>query len=378
MNILYVAPLPIDLKVLGGVPKKIICQAKALSVKNNVDIIFYNEGRVLLYNVFQKDFFVIAKGRSKIDVIRNLSTVVKQKNYQGIYIRYPNSDMFFIQSLKYLSKSNPTIVVEIPTYPYDKEGMETLRGKVISFLDRRYRNKMAKYIDRVVTFSKDDYIFGIPTIRTINGINFSDIEYDTTVVDNERRIDLIAVSAMFKVHGYDRLIEGLKEYYSKGGRRNIVLKLIGKGDECSRYEKLTKEYGLQQHVLLLGPQYGDDLDKSYEGVSLGVNSLAIHRQGLEEESTLKTKEYAAKGLPVLSSSYVDAFSIEGNNKYVFRIPPDETSVNVEQLIRFIDDIYADPVNVVREDIRKDGMKTCDISITMDPILKFFEKGAVKC
>ena len=38
-----------------------------------------------------------------------------------------------------------------------------------------YRNELKKYVDRVVTFSSDDNIFGINTIRIINGIDISTV-----------------------------------------------------------------------------------------------------------------------------------------------------------------------------------------------------------
>ena len=274
--------------------------------------------------------------------------------------------------LKKFKRKGMTVVVEIPTYPYDMEGFETTKGKIINALDRMFRKRISKYVDRIVTYSKDKVIFGIPTINTINGIDFENVEFDTELIDSKNVINLIAVSAMFRVHGYERLIEGLNEYYLRGGKRNIILKLIGSGDECPKYDALVKKYKLEEHVIFYGARFGAELTELYKGSAMGINSLAIHRQGLQEESTLKTKEYAAKGLPVLSSSYVDAFSKEGNKKFVLRIQADETSVDVETLIQFVDDLYNQKnIKSIRKDIYEDGRKTCDIRITMKPIVDFF-------
>ena len=297
------------------------------------------------------------------------------ENYGAMYIRYPKSDHLLLRLLKRAKKRGVRIAMEIPTYPYDMEGHETFRGRVVNTLDRIFRKRIHPYVDRIVTYSDDREIFGIPTINTINGVDFDAVSWDVSEVDVEKRIDLIAVSAMFRVHGYDRLIRGLHEYYRSGGTRNVVLKLVGKGDAYDGYKALVEEFSLQDHVIFCGQRFGKDLDEVYRGNAVGINSLAIHRQGLEKESTLKTKEYAAKGLPVLSSSWVDAFSEVGNARFALRVSPDETPVDVQALIGFVDGIYKNrPIEEIRREIREDGRKTCDVHRTMKPVADFLRSG----
>ncbi|RHT01142.1 glycosyltransferase family 1 protein [Ruminococcus sp. AM42-11] len=376
MKLLYVAPVPIDFKNLDGVPKKILCQANALANAFDVEIIYYFADNVCLYSLKDKKRKVIGKASSKLSVLRQAYKLLDKEEYKGIYIRYPRSDYYFVRLLKKIKRQCICNIVEIPTYPYDMEGAETIKGCFINFLDHVYRNKLSKYVDRIVTYSNDVEIFGIPTINTINGIDFGSISYDDEKIDTDKCINLIAVSAMFRVHGYERLIEGMHDYYSCGGSRMIILKLVGEGDECEKYKELVTKYGLHDNVIFYGAKFGKELQDIYRGNAVGINSLAIHRQGLSSESTLKTKEYAAKGLPVLSSSYVDSFSPEGNKRYVLQIPPDETNVDIEKMILFVDSLYSQEISEVRKLIREDGMKTCDISITMKPIIDFY-KGKCK-
>lgn len=370
-RLLYIAALPIDFDNLGGVPKKIICQASALSKAYTVDILFYFSSSVWLFHMENGKKERIDNAKSKLSVLMAVKKVINQYSYVGTYIRYPRADFCFISALKQLKKNELKVVVEIPTYPYDLEGNETFKGKIINVLDRYYRKKLHKYVDRIVTYSDDDVIFGVKTIRTINGIDFNSVSCDTTSIDVSNTINLVAVSAMFRVHGYERLIEGLNNYYSAGGQANIVLKLVGTGDERKKYQDLVIQYNLSDHVLFLGACYGDKLEEVYRQNAMGINSLAIHRQGLTKESTLKTKEYAAKGLPVLSSSFVDALSFEGNDEFVMQIPPDETPVDVDELVRFVQRVYAEGTENVRNAIREDGLKTCDISITMAGVIQYF-------
>ena len=376
MNLLYVAPLPIDINNLGGVPKKIFAQLEALSDYFNCKLIYYNNGKVKVYDWITKEEKDLCDGRNRLDVIKTTIKVCQNENFEGVYIRYPKSENVLLELCKTLSKNNTRYVIEIPTFPYDKEGNESIKGRLINLLDRIYRKKLKKYVARIVTYSSDETIFGIPTINTINGIDFNKISADFSEVDCRKQINAIAVSAMYRVHGYDRFIEGLHWYYSKGGTRDIVLRLVGTGDKCNEYKNLVSKYKLEDHVVFLGTLLGESLENAYQGCAVGVNSLAIHRQGLKNESTLKTKEYAAKGLPIVSSSYVDALSAEGNKRFIYFAPATDSPVDIEAFVEFVDGLYNTmTVQEIRNRIRDDGRKTCDVHITMKPIIDYLiDKG----
>ena len=373
-KLIYVASAPIIFDNLDGVAKKMIDQCNAFQkVGFFVDIIYRSKNSVYLYDVGREETRKLCNGKSYLSVLLYSKRIAG--NYQYVYIRYPMSSPILLSTVKSFKKSGAKIVIEIPTYPYHKEGVTSMKGKLISFIDKLYSGKLYHYVDRICTYSSDNEIFGIRTIRTINGIDFSRFVPDTTL--SKERVDLIAVSSMYKVHGYDRLIEGIYNYYKNGGKRTIHLHIVGKGEVDNEYKKLVLERQMQNHVSFYGMKYGDDLMKIYAGKLMGVNSLAINRKDLSQESTLKTKEYAAKGLPILSSSYVDAFSKDGNVKYVYSIPPDETPVDVVSLIEFIDSLYKDKsVEELRNDIRLDGKRTCDMVNTLKPIIDFFRNEEI--
>ena len=372
MKLLYIAPLSIDVSNPDGISKKIFSQIKAFSNYFNCFLIYYYNSKVYLYDFKLKKERKIANGNNRLSVIRTSKRVIDDIKPNAVYIRYSKSDYSLIQLCNHLAANKTKFVIEIPTYPYDMEGNESVKGRLVNLVDRLFRRQLKNYVPRIVTFSKDDYIFGVKTINTINGVDFDSTKPDYTEINTKEEIVLIGVSAMFRVHGYDRLIEGINSYYRDGGDRKIVLKLVGSGDKYVEYEGLIKKYNLEKHVLLLGTLLGKDLEEAYKGSSVAVNSLAIHRQGLKNESTLKTKEYSAKGLPVISSSYVDAFSLDGNNKYVFIVPPNEEPIDIKGVVNFADRIYKDSdVKKIRDEIRSDGRKTCDIMRTMMPVIDYF-------
>lgn len=374
MRLLYIAPPCLDFSKLDGVSKKILNQCNAFNnAQIDTDLIYYCDGKVSLYNVNEKSSSYLCRGNSKSKVLIAAYDIIK--NYQCVYIRYPLSDLIFLRLLKKAKKCGLKIVVEIPTYPYDAQGLESLKGRFIHIIDKMFRRFIHNYVDRICTFSKDDIIFRTQTIRTINGIDFSAIKPDYTTAINRDKIELIAVSLMYVLHGYDRLILGLSDYYKKGGNRNIICNIIGDGPERNKYEELVQKLNLQEHVLFHGKVFGQALLDAYRGQAMGINSLAIHRENLKEESTLKTKEYAAMGLPIMSSSNVDAFSEEGNQKFVFNIPADETPVNINEMISFIDKLYSsDSVKQLRESIRENGQECCDMAVTLKSVIDFYKNS----
>lgn len=371
MRLLYVSLVPLDFNNLDGVQRKVLSQTRTLTECGfSVDLLTRFNGRIILYDVLQDNIGCNFKGYSKFDVYR----AVKQMagNYSGIYIRYPMSDPFFISMLKVCRKNKMKIIVEIPTYPYDGQMIKSTKKIILDWIDKRFHNKIKPYVDRICTFSLDSEIFGIKTINTINGYNFASVSPSRINPDIKNCINMIAVSGMQILHGYDRLIKGLWQYYQNGGERNLILHIIGTGVVEPEYRNLVDKLGMEQHVKFYGSQFGDKLIKAYSTQALGVNSLAIHRESLERESTLKTREYAAYGLPVLSSSYVDAFSKDGNEKYVLRIPADESPINVKDVISFVDKIYSDrEFETIRNEIRTDAEAVCDMAVVMKPVADFF-------
>lgn len=373
MKLLYIAPVRIDLDKLDGVGKKVLAHAKVFSQQYEVSLICRDANNVVKYINGDLDKQIIGQGSSKIDILKAAFGVVDQENIDYCYIRYPNSDPYFISLLKKMKKKGICIAIEIPTFPYDEEGKETLRGRITRFVDRCYRQKLKRYTDRIVTYSDDEYIFGIKTIRTVNGFDFSKVELSRTP-ENIDTIHLCGVANIYRVHGYDRIIEGLKLYYANGGKRDIVFDVVGSGDASilNEYKALANFAGVENRIRFHGRLHGAKLDAIYDEATLGVNSLAIHRQNLKNESTLKTREYAAKGLPIISSSYVDAFSGEDNVKYVCMVPPDDSPIDIQKVINFCDGLYLNSdVELLKRTIRDKASAICDMPVTLMPVIEYF-------
>jgi len=98
---------------------------------------------------------------------------------------------------------------------------------------------------------------------------------------------------------------------------------------------LTKELNLEKYVIFHGTKTGEDLDKVVDECDIAFGSLGLHRI-LTDASTLKAREYCARGIPFVMASYDQDFSEAF--PFVYRIPKDETPVDVSQVIKWYENL----------------------------------------
>lgn len=349
MNVLYIAFKDFS-NFHFGANKKVVNECKALERMGHT---------VTLVGRYHSDIVKIATDGSmeaikkyapqKVDVINKvmdkkhqlaqLRKAVEGQHYDLCYIRYDLSTADFVKTLKALKQACDKIVIEIPTYPYKKEYAHTKFAKTRMLLDDFWGKKLKNYVDAAISFYEveNNSFFGIPVVLVPNGFDFSEskIITDTTVPED---IHIAAVSSMREWHGYERFIEGMNDYYANGGNRNIFLHLVGKGAEYGKYKSLVEKYSLQDRVIMHGPMHGQELDSLLEKCTLGIDSLARHRSGISVLSSLKSREYGAKGIPLINSCKVDI--IDDGYPYCLYTTADETNIPMEDIIAFYDRIYS--------------------------------------
>ncbi|WP_281224922.1 glycosyltransferase [Flavobacterium aquiphilum] len=373
-KLLYVAPVILDFKKLNGVAKKVLNHYKVFCKFYKAEMIAYGTNCLYYFHDDTIDEIPLKGLNRRLKLYLFIKSALISKEYQCVYIRYHLSDLLFVYVLRLLKERKAKIVIEIPTYPYKKELLKSKKGSLRYFVDISSRLFLKLYVGRVVTYSDHVNIFGIQTINTINGVIYDDLIPSQKSVYSETEINLISVSVTMSCHGYDRLIEGLYNYYKNNRKIAVYYHLVGDGIEISNYKRLVKKYGLEKYVKFYDFKVGDELDEIYNKSDIAINSLAIHRIGLKTESTIKSKEYAAKGLPMVSSYAVDAFSPEDNEKYVLKISSDDSAVQVDQLVLFYKQLYQKDSANVSVDIRKASQMRCDMVNTLTGIMNYFNTG----
>ncbi len=358
-----------------GITNKIKAQMKAFKVYGFSVDYTYIANNAIYFHKDGHDAFLGKVGKlRKLAANYYLYRRLKKEKYEYVYNRYGLMDPYYFKLLKKLKKNGSKIVVEIPTYPYDKERLSGLSWWLLYFLDKVYRNRMNKYVNIIATYSQDEKIFGIKTIQIHNGIDFESITMRKTkkCVDE---IHMIAVAGLAKWHGYDRLLKGLGEYYQSDGTRKVFFHIVGDGPVKEEYEEIVNQYQLQKYVIFEGVRRGKELDKIYDICDIGIEVLAAFRKEVFLSSSLKSREYAAKGLPFITASKSDVFEGQG---FVLKVPENESNIDIHDIISFYDNVYGNrKPQKIAEFIRNQASQCCDIRITMKPVVTFLLEDRVK-
>ena len=143
-----------------------------------------------------------------------------------LYVRRTVADREYLHFWKQVKERYPNcrILIELFTYPYDKDDFGKWNAWPFYLKELLYRPRLKKYVDRFVTYTDDKEIFGIPTIRSANGINVDSVPQIAGAFQ-DGQINMIGVAFMQRHHGYERIIEGMREYYDGGQTPELKIRL---------------------------------------------------------------------------------------------------------------------------------------------------------
>lgn len=326
-----------------GVSKKIISQVNALSKLGFiVDFASAVDGGAS----FECD--VSNPHREKIYILRVLKYSFylalaiflrrTSKQYDCAYIRNPHGGFFafFLPLLMKHLKVNgcKEIYLEIPTYPYENE-ISGWKGKLSHWSHKISRPFFLKYVDQIVYMGDPvDGIWGKPVIRIANGIDAKTLPLQSNPVRQNPLTELsfIAVARMETWHGYDRFIAGMAAFYSqnKSVPVDVRLHIVGDNEPClGQLKSQVYTTGLSEKVIFHGALSGAALDTVFSRCQIAIDALGRHRTGNNFNSSLKSKEYTARGIPFIKSHIDDSFL---GCQFVLDCPADESSIDIGAVI----------------------------------------------
>ena len=354
----------------SGVNKKISGHIKAFEGEGYaVDLIAHYQNHIAFYHGKAQPRMIEAGIPWRISLCNWAAR--HASDYDVAYIRFQFFCPFVLNMVKSFHKAGVKTVMEIPTYPYVPElKKQGARGVPKRMIDASFRRVCARYIDRFAAPLYGEPIMGKPCIEIRNGIEVDEIS-PRQVRDPDGKIHLLAVAMMAPWQGYDRLIEGMHQYYATGGKMDIILHLVGQGPELERYRSMSDGYDLKNRVLIYGQLHGDELDAMYNIADIGVGSLGVHRKNVRKTNTLKVLEYIAKGLPVICEH--SEYGIPKNNPYRFTVADDDSSLDINAILRFYDSIYKGrkPESIVGE-IREECRRNCSVTAGLRGVIEFLQ------
>ncbi|MBE6949651.1 MAG: glycosyltransferase family 4 protein [Ruminococcaceae bacterium] len=267
------------------------------------------------------------------DLHKIVLNLLKKQKFDYVYWRSGPCWLSSCRIAGYISKSETKLIYEYPTFPVKRE-------KQFSFLRQlflHYSDWLQRYVDKrvdlFVMIGEDagGSYKGIPAINITNGIDIGSIKPRKRNIDKDT-IHILALASMSYWHGYDRLIKSLAEYK---GTQSIVVHMVGGNDggALGEWKELTKSLGIEEKVIFHGAKSGTELDEMFNTCDVGVNSLGMYRKGFAVTSELKSREYAARGLPFVCS--VEDPALAGATEPLWhQISNDDTIPDMEEIVAF--------------------------------------------
>ena len=352
----------------SGISKKIHYQVKGLRENGHeVHLCYYDfdsRGHRCRFidNEIISDYGkgVVAGLRQRIDY-NCIYDYCKNHHIQFVYARcFQNANPWLIRLFKQLKHLGVKSVTEIPTYPYDQEfvGFSFMTRMGLK-VDQLFRKELSRQMNAIVTFSDAEEIFGQRTINMSNGVDFDSIPLhhyrSSSNTHPTSDIHLIGVAEVHYWHGFDRLIAGLGEYYRdiRSKRKNVrdvyfhIVGGVGPSEmndsmHAPGFAELIDRFDIQDRIIFHGQLFGDDLNHVFNQCCFAIGSLGRHRSGITAIKTLKNREYATRGIPFIYSELDTDFD---QQCYVLKATPDETPIDVQQIIDFIDSHHFNPLDI---------------------------------
>lgn len=283
----------------------------------------------------------------------------QREKVEFVYARcFQNASPWLIRFFRKLRKAGIKAVTEIPTYPYDEEFKDFFfKQRMELKIDQLFRRRLFREMEAAVTFSDAEKIFGQRTIRISNGVDFDSIPLHQPKpalqgkkVVEKVALHLIGVAEVHPWHAFDRVVAGLGEFYSKktaadSQQLEVFFHIVGgvHPNHMARYfAPLIEKYQLQDKVIFHGTLFGKELDDVFNQCQFAIGSLGRHRSGITVIKTLKNREYATRGIPFIYSEQDSDFD---NQPYVVKAPADETPIDIEQIVHFMEHFTMSPEEI---------------------------------
>ncbi|OPJ59169.1 glycosyltransferase [Clostridium chromiireducens] len=346
MKGIYIAKVDDEYSLDIGVSKKILGEINAFrNIGNSIDYIRLKNKEIYMNN--KKLGTTVTRYFACRDIYKCIKKI--KLDYDFAYLRYCRGNYNFLRIIKLLHRNGIKIVVEIPTYPYRSEiDKKSIKGVIDLTLDKIITPLLHKYVFRISVTSDDSDIFSIKTIGINNGIEIDRFPMVNHTNKSFNKINLVGIGNLAKWHGYDRVIEGLNDYYKDNINKcneEVNFYIIGEGSEKNNLRELTEKYKLNDYVHFLGAKNGEELDHIFDEMDIGVSSLALYRAGGGHDP-IKSKEFLARGIPIILG-YKDRL-INMGLPYIFEIEENDKSVDIKVLL----EKYKNTHNISSEEIRE--------------------------
>lgn len=362
MKVALITNRRIDSPLALGVSKKLKGQYNAFVALGCDTDFFYSSEKGMMLNGDVIDSFDSKNILFFLPRLRFFSKLLNHasNSYDLIYIRYPLSSFSFIWFLWKLRRTSTRsrFICEIPTFPYGKEMVGFVDG-FKRVIDKFFTFFLRFYLDSIVTYYGQKEIYNISTIQLTNGIEVSNYNVQSRLF-SRTSLSLISVANVMDYHGFDRVIRGLANYE---GNCNVMYHVVGGGKELNKLKALVVKLKLTDKVVFHGVKSGKELNQVFDLGDMGVGTLGMYRKGLNLDSSLKTREYCARGISFINACKDLVF--ESVEDCIFHVTNNDAPININEVVRFYYELDHD---LVSRRLRKLAEEKLDWSAIFETIV----------
>jgi len=268
------------------------------------------------YNIIHKEKNLNIKLGKIGTFIKLLSNAYRLKNlfknidFDIIYTRHPRYMPFFNRVLQ-----ENTVIMEINS---DDLSEYKLRSKFRYIYQLFTRELVLKHMDAFVSISRELEAkfekYNKPIVTIANGINVS--HYQVTLKHNSKPVVVFIGSPNQAWHGVDKIIT-MSKYF-----KDYLFYMIGTdGDDTDN----LKYFGYLSN---------EEATKIINKSNIGIGTLSLYKNNMNEASPLKTRQYLACGLPLIYA-YDDTDIIEPTS-FTLKLENKEDNIDYEKISNFIE------------------------------------------
>lgn len=268
---------------------------------------------------------------------KNILEVIQLNRYEFVWLRASILTSAIADFLAQIKTRYPSckIILEYGAYPFVKE-LPPLK-QAIYYLNIPNERKAHRFSDFIISYSGQEYIDGRINIPINNGVDVESIPFNPNPPSKSSKINFISVSSLKKWHAYERFIEGIAIFKQQQHDQLVNFHVVGNGPEYDKLVLTTKKLELESEVIFHGFKSGTQLDNIFEMSHVAIGTLGFHRIGLNNSSSLKNREYLARGLPLILSTFDK--DMPTSLPFVKYIPEGEDPANIADIVAFVHNVY---------------------------------------
>lgn len=165
--------------------------------------------------------------------------------------------------------------------------------------------------------------------------------------------------------GVDMVIQSLASYSLK---EKVKLFIVGPINDD--LQKLSNNLNLTDQVVFTGQKTTEELSEYFDQCQIAFATMAMHKVGLSEHSSLKACEYAARGIPfVIGYDDTNFYQNDPMKPYFHKMNTLNGAFDFSEVIDFADSVMQIENHALK--MHNEALKSLDFSVQMQKVVDFF-------